>query len=86
MPCSKGMRGCVSGCAHRRFVLDYVAERDRQAVAAEAVAHGYATETREFLQEHDKVTFKRWLQQHAGRDYPYPRPDSECPGVLGESA
>lgn len=77
MPCSKGMRGCATDCAHRRFVRDYVAERERQVVAAEAQTHGYATEEREYFEEHDRVTFKSWLRQHTGRDYPYPRCDRE---------
>lgn len=77
MPCSPGMRACYAQCGHRRFVLDYVAERDAQAARAEAVTGGYPTETSEYFGVGGRmvevlVTFKRWLISRAGLDYPYP--------------
>lgn len=78
MPCTPGMRLCRSDCSHRRFVLDYVRARDEQAVRAEAATGGYATELGDYYGRTGRaveplLTFKLWLQQHTGTDYPYPR-------------
>lgn len=73
------MRACASTCAHRRFVLDYIAERDAQLVQAEAVALGHAAETAEYFAERSRLTFRRWLITHARADYPYPSPLSRRP-------
>lgn len=68
MPCSSQMRLCKTNCLHRRAVLEYVAERDAQAVRAEAVTGGYPAETAEFFATKEpRLTFKRWLTVYVQR-------------------
>ena len=67
MPCAPGMAKCKKGCLHRAFVADYRAERDAQAVRAEAVTGGYEAETAEYFGpagREQRWTFKRWLVTH----------------------
>ncbi len=91
MPCSPGMRLCASTCAHRRFVLDYVAERDAQAVRAEAATAGNSTELADYFGAggrpvEQRWTFARWLKTHTGADYPYPAAAApSCPTWLGDA-
>lgn len=87
MPCSKRMRKCYANCLHRRFVQEYVAERDAQLVRAESVARGYDNETADYFGAsgravEEKWTFKRWLTSHAGTDFPYPRFGGRMPANL----
>lgn len=76
MPCSKAMRGCKTACLHRRFVLDYVAERDAQSVRAEGATAGHDAELADYFGAggrpvEEQLTFKRWLITRQGCDYPY---------------
>jgi hypothetical protein len=74
MPCSKGMGACYAQCAHRRFVLDYVAERDAQLDRAETPDElGHFRFDDFFENVEQRLTFKAFLRSHAGADYPYPR-------------
>lgn len=57
------MTGCRRECAHRRFVGDYRIERERAVVAREEATGGWPTEVAE---AGPIVTFKRWLEGHAG--------------------
>lgn len=82
MPCSKGMRGCRSDCAHRRFVLDYHNTAREQELRAEAATGGNTTELASYFGSdgesdavEDRWTFQRHLRAYAGADYPYPDPN-----------
>lgn len=60
MPCAPRMRGCKADCLHRRLVMDYRAERERQERAAEDEYR-----TRDGNEDAEPlVTFKRWLAGH----------------------
>lgn len=87
VPCSPGMLNCAATCGHRRFVLDYVAERDAQAVRAERTTKGHVTEQADYYGAtgqavEQRVTFQRWLTTHARADYPYPRATLAVPTWL----
>lgn len=82
------MRLCAASCRHRRFVLDYVAERDAQAQRAEAASAGHARERGDYFGAGGRpaeqlLTFRRWLSTHAGVDYPYPLERRPPPCDLG---
>lgn len=66
MPCSKGMRGCVASCGHRRFVREYQTERYRQEMVREDATGGYETELAQYNSERRLITFQQWLIDHAG--------------------
>ena len=80
------MRACYAQCAHRRFVLDYYAERDAQLRRAETATGLNATELAAYFGddgEGDAVekrwTFRRHLEAYSGPHYPYPRPGRPAP-------
>lgn len=82
MPCTPGMTGCKADCGHRRFIMDYIAERDAQLARAEAETKGYETEEAEYFGPdgpEERWTFQRHLTQYQGRMYPYPSTDREEP-------
>lgn len=60
MPCTKRMIRCRPGCAHRELVLDYIAERERQEIAAEDDYRNRDGNDRAT----PLVTFKDWLIAH----------------------
>ena len=64
MPCSPGMRGCKSGCAHRALVLQYRAERAAAEGLREGATSGYETELAEYP---PIITFKKYIIDHAGQ-------------------
>lgn len=61
MPCAKGMNRCKALCAHRDMVRGYQAARRAYVLQCESQALGYATETQEYQEAHEPVTFKAWL-------------------------
>lgn len=61
MPCPPRMVGCRRDCAHRSFVMAYIAERERQLEAADVASGGYETERREYLSENPPITFQEYL-------------------------
>lgn len=54
------MRGCKASCLHRRLVMDYRAERERQERAAE---DDYRSRDGEEPGQ-PLITFKSWLRGH----------------------
>jgi len=77
MPCTPGMTGCKADCGHRRFVQDYRAARDEQAIRAETHTKGYEAEMAEYFGAsgrpiESRVLFREWLRERSGADYPYP--------------
>lgn len=58
MPCSPGMRRCLTSCQHRRSVEEYRLARYAEEQAREATTLGYATEEAAYG---PLITFKDWL-------------------------
>lgn len=65
MPCSSGMTGCRSSCAHKLLVKNYRLERERQVAEADHRSLGYEAELSDFLGDRPIITFKSWLIQSA---------------------
>jgi len=52
---------------HDDLMAGYYAAREAQEQEAEAVAIGYATETAEYYRDHERLTFRKYLEGMRGR-------------------
>jgi hypothetical protein len=65
------MGRCKALCGHREFVRAYQTERWRQEERLDELSGGYSTEKADLVERDPSlrpVTFRRWLEQHAGGD------------------
>lgn len=70
MPCTKGMRDCVSSCGHRAMIEEYRLARYNEEQARDAITSMWATETLLHTDRHGPLlTFQQWL---VGRTNPQP--------------
>lgn len=65
MPCTKGMRDCVSSCRHRALVEEFRLARYTEEQARDHVTGMWAADTLLHTDRHGPlITFKQWLVGH----------------------